>query len=219
MSRCSRDSSWRSRQLLADGLVFVDCLQAASGTWLWAVTDRGRQVVESGDYEPDDPEGYLRRLRERIHNLDDLVALYAKEGLRAYRASCYLASAVMLGVASERAFQLLGDAFAAWLPETEAAKFRSTFDNPKRHYQTKFVEFRKRVESHKQELPPGFSDSMALSLDSVLDLLRINRNEAGHPTGRRIDRDDAYINLQMFACYVEKMFGLRDFFQAGAAEP
>jgi hypothetical protein len=55
---------------------------------------------------------------------------------------------------------------------------------------------------------------MALTLDSVLDLLRITRNEAGHPTGRRVDSNEAYINLQMFGRYLTKLYDLRAFFLA-----
>ncbi|MGO8683651.1 MAG: hypothetical protein ACLQUT_03590, partial [Thermoleophilia bacterium] len=150
-------------------------------------------------------------------DLDDLVQLYVTESLEAYNASCYLASSVMIGVASERAFQLLGEAFAAWLPETESNKFRSVFDHPSRTYSSKFFEFRKRLEPRKPSLPTEFSDNMALTLDSVLDLLRVTRNEAGHPTGRRVKRDDAYMNLHMFARYLEKMFELRAFFLSKAA--
>lgn len=54
---------------------------------------------------------------------------------------------------------------------------------------------------------------MSLTLDSVLDLLRITRNEAGHPTGRVVDRDEAFINLQMFARYLKKLYQLRAFFR------
>src|SRR6266704_2585301 len=64
----------------------------------------------------------------------------------------------------------------------------------------------------KPGLPPELAENMSLSLDSVLDLLRVARNEAGHPTGRKVDRGEAYINLQMFARYLETLVGFRSFF-------
>jgi len=51
-------------------------------------------------------------------------------------------------------------------------------------------------------------------MDSILDLLRIYRNESGHPTGRNISREDAFINLQMFARYLEKIYKLKSFFES-----
>jgi hypothetical protein len=79
----------------------------------------------------------------------------------------------------------------------------------------KFSEFRKRIEPKKPDLPNEFSDSMALDLDAVADLLRVSRNDAGHPTGHRIDEASAYINLQLFARYIEKMMKLRRWLQNG----
>ena len=46
-------------------------------------------------------------------------------------------------------------------------------------YSRKFREVRKRLESQKQDLPHDLSDGMTLTFDSVLDLLRVNRNDAG----------------------------------------
>lgn len=195
-------------QLLSEGLVYLDYTQPAPSNWAWVLTERGLRAARSTEYEPNDPQEYLRTLKERIPQLDELVLLYAEEALGAYNSRCYLASSVMLGVASERAFQLLAEAFASWLPGSEAKRFRETFDNPRTQYVVKFAEFRKRIEPHKGDLPPEFADSMALTLDSVLDLLRITRNEAGHPTGRLIDEGEAYINLQMFGRYLEKLYGL-----------
>lgn len=207
-------------QLLSQGLVFVHYEELPPYALSWILSERGRRVVETeADYEPDDPEGYLKTLRIRIPDLDELVLLYAREALLAYEARCYLASTVMLGVASERAFQLLGESFARWLPGAEAENFRKAFDNPRNNYITKFGEFRKRIEPKKGDIPQEFADNMALNLDSILDLLRINRNEAGHPTGRRVDRDEAYINLQMFARYLQKLYALGAFFLSSKKAP
>ena len=201
-------------ELVGSGLVFVDYSQTAPENWKWVLTHRGHVVAKTGDeYQPDDPDSYLVRLRERIPRVDDLVMLYCEEALKAYAAACYLSSSVMLGVASERAFQILGESFGLWLSEREGEAFRKFFENPRQTYVAKFAEFRKRLEPHKPELPPGLADNLSLTLDSVLDLLRVNRNESGHPTGRRMDAGDSYINLQMFARYLERLYQLHEFFE------
>ena len=201
---------------LADRLVFLAADgQNNFGNWDWILTDRGRHLIDSvDDYEPDDVDRYLKTLTHQIQDIDSQIVTYVREALRAYSAECCLASSVMLGVASERAFQLLGEAFADWLPSSEAQRFRDVLNKPRQTYISKFVEFRRRIEPLKDRLPEEFSDNMALTLDSVLDLLRVTRNEAGHPTGRRIDADVAYINLQMFGRYLKKLYGLRAFFSA-----
>jgi hypothetical protein len=202
-------------QLLSEGLIFIDYSQPAPDNWEWILSERGRRVALSDtDFDPGDPDGYLQALRANIPDLDDQIFVYVHEALRSYNSGAFLASSVMLGVASERAFQHLGESFATWLPQNEAIRFREVFDNPRQNYIAKFVEFRKRIEPRKGELPQEFADNMALTLDSVLDLLRINRNEAGHPTGRRVDEREAYINLQIFGRYLIKLHALRDFFVA-----
>lgn len=201
-------------QLLSQGLLYADYRQESPSNWQWALSQRGRQVVESGDdYSPDDPERYLDRLQRKVLGIDELILRYTSEALRAFEASCYLATTVMLGVAAERAFQLVGDAFISWLTEPEASRFAAIFHG-RQLYVAKFKEFRKHIEPKKDQLPPEFTDNMALTLDSVLDLLRANRNDAGHPTGRETDRGEAYSNLRVFAYHLDKLYSLKNFFQS-----
>jgi hypothetical protein len=46
----------------------------------------------------------------------------------------------------------------------------------------------------------------------VLDLLRANRNDAGHPTGIQLEREDCFVNLRIFARLAERMYALKSFF-------
>lgn len=65
------------------------------------------------------------------------------------------------------------------------------------------------------QLPENLADT--LTLDAVADLLRVTRNDAGHPTGRRIDEDTAYTHLQMAARYLQKMTALEAHFLSEAS--
>ncbi len=84
-------------------------------------------------------------------------------------------------------------------------------------FSAKFGEFRKKLEPRKGQLPDEFQDAMALHLDAVADLLRRNRNDAGHPTGKPVDKDDCYITLQMAAAYLGTIYGLKTHFETMAA--
>ena len=201
--------------MIGDGLVYIDFEGSSPENWELALSEKGRHVVESGDeFSPYDPDGYLDELKKRIPELDDTVILYASESLLAFNADCYISTMVMLGVASEKAFLLLAEAFAAWLPVGQSSKLLSIIQDPKQNVIAKFVEFRKRIEPCKPDLPSEFADNMALTLDSVFDLIRVYRNESGHPTGKRLDKRDAFITLQMFAAYLQKIFGLIAFFRS-----
>jgi len=199
--------------LISQGLAFIDFSQSAPENWELKLTRAGQQAAFDQGFNPDNAGQYLKKLQETIPELSPLVLRYTYEAVRSYVHRCYLASAVMLGVASEAAFFDLAEAFAGWLPENESSKFRKILDDPRKHYISKFEAFRKRIQSHKPELPHRLADNMALMMDSVLDLLRIYRNDAAHPTGKEIDRDDAYGNLQMFARYLKRMYDLKAFFE------
>ena len=202
--------------LVTRGLIIIDFLNIQSANWTLDLTPKGRAAALDEEANPDNPSKYLQRLSSSVPEVSPTVLQYAEEALDCYNNRNYLASAVMLGVASEAAFLEMARSFGAWLPEgKERANFVKIVENERQNYFTKFGEFRKRIETHKSELPPALSDSMALTFDSILDLLRIYRNDAGHPTGKQISRDDAFINLQMFVRYLQKLYAFKTYFAKG----
>jgi hypothetical protein len=61
------------------------------------ITDYGRQVLQTSEYSPYDPDGYLRRLKLDITNIDETIIRYVEESLRCLHMNCLLASAVTIG--------------------------------------------------------------------------------------------------------------------------
>jgi len=200
--------------LIGRGLVYIDISQPAPENWEWRLTNAGIASAKDEQFNPDDPERYLTRLRSNVPNVSDLVLLYASEAVHCYTHERYLASAVMLGVASEAAFLEMAQASVNWLGGA-GKNLQEVLRDPRQRYVRKFEEFRKRIEPRKADLPPELVDGMSLTFDSVLDLLRISRNDAGHPTGKVVSREDQYISLQMFARYLQRLYDLRSFFQKG----
>lgn len=205
------DAIW---SLVRQGLVYLNTTSQDPRSWTFRLTDAGKAAANDEEANPDNSSRYIQRLTAQVPDASPIVMQYANEAVTSYLSQCYLASAVMLGVASEAAFLEMARAFADWLPKHEGEKLRTIIDGGRSNFISKFDEFRKRVNSHKNSLPAELSDGMALTLDGVLDLLRINRNEAGHPSGKRLDRADAFINLQMFARYLEKLYRLKGYFEA-----
>ena len=199
--------------LVSQGLAYIDFSQPAPGNWALRLTAAGSAAVADEEINPNDPAGYLARLIKDVPGISPTVKKYATEALGAYTARLYLSCTVMLGVASEAAFLELAEAFTHALSGNHREKFSSIFHNPKQAYVAKFNEFRKRVEPLRGQLPEALQDGMDLWLNSVLDLLRVYRNDAGHPKGKTMDRDDCFINLRMFARYVHKMYVLKEFCQ------
>ena len=199
--------------LVSRGLAVIDYQNENVVNWYIDLTPKGRAAALDEEVNPDNPSKYIEKLNSSVPMANATVMQYAKDALESYNNRCYLASAVMLGVASEAAFIEMARSFGNWLPESdEKKKFISIIENERQNYLTKFLEFRKRIETHKSELPPDLSDGMALTFDSIVDLLRIYRNDAGHPTGKQISRDDAFNNLQMFQRYLHKLYAFKAYF-------
>ena len=200
--------------LVGEGLAYLDPAGQGSGTdnWRWRPSAAGIAAATGGSWEPRDVDGYLKRLRAHRPQVDDVAIAYVAEALRAFNARCYLATSVMLGVASESVINGLGRAIVAVRGE-KAAQLEKLLDSSASRLGRQFDEMRKQLVQ--MDLPDGLTDT--LTLDAVADLLRISRNSVGHPTGAAVDEDTAYTHLQMAARYLQKVTMLQAHLEAQAA--
>ena len=219
-AHCPQTAVWEALWgLVGDGLAYLDTDAQGSSTdnWCWRLSADGLRIAKGGTWEPRDPDGYIVRIHREIPNLDGLVELYLVEALQSFNARCYLATSVMLGVAAERAFLAMAESYAASsLPGASA--MAKELARPRANYFALWTEFRKRIEPARKELPDGLDD--ALTLDAIADLIRLTRNEVGHPTGRQIDEDTARVHLAIAPTYLRKMSQLSAHFEglpAGAS--
>lgn len=120
----------------------------------------------------------------------------------------------MLGVASEAAVLEAATSFAGGMPEAESKRFLETVNSRKQNFVTKFAVFQDKLRSKKSELPDELADGLELTVHAVADLLRVFRNDVGHPTGRPVGRDDAFVHLRMFVRYARKLYALKSHFES-----
>lgn len=217
-SGCRPHEVWEALWgLVGEGLIYLDPAGQANANsqhnWRWRLSSIGVAAAQGGSWEPRDPEGYLRRLRREISDADPVVLRYVEEALGAFNARCYLAASVMLGVASEHAFLQLARTVAVAL-KPDASKLAAALANPRASQHSRFIELRKLLEPRRPQLPHDLADN--LTLDAVSDLLRITRNEAGHPSGSSVDEDTARTHLLIAGGYLKKMTDLQHHFAAAA---
>ena len=199
--------------LINHGLIYLD-FKADAQQWRFWLTDRGKEAVKEGILNPDNKCEYMKRIKEMVPDINDTVKLYLNESLNSYNCGNFLSSVMMLGVSSEAAFLEMAKSYGNWLlRENEKKQFLETMEGKKNNFINKFFKFKKSTVSHIAELPSEFKDDMPIMLDSVLNFLRINRNEAGHPTGKNVSRYKAFTCLQMFANYLERLYELKIFFE------
>jgi hypothetical protein len=172
------------------------------------VTEYGEKCLEKGELLPHDQNGYLTRLKSACPSIDDVVVMYLAEALGTFRTGNYLATAVMVGVASEQVLNLLADAVrdALSTPEKqekfkrEMSKFRA---------KQKHDAIIARLNSSATALPSGLREDLELHLQASYNaIIRPTRNDVGHPTGRRLDRAEANVLLMLFPKYCETAYQL-----------
>jgi len=176
-----------------------------------SITPYGKQVLESGELLPYDPDGYLGRLKTEIPNLDPTIEDYVFESLHAYQSGLMLSCAVMLGGASEQTFLIFMQTFTdAMTNLTEKNRFQKLQEciNTKQ----KFDQTKTKLMNIRTTLPKDLSNELESKFDGIFNLIRLARNDAGHPSGHKIERDMAYANLLSFRIYCKKMYELIDYF-------
>ena len=184
----------------------------------YRLTAYGAEVVSHAEYTPYDPDGYLAQLRREISMIDAVILGYAEEALKT-------ANGLPFGrigndwVRAEKAILLLvdgfGNAISDLVKKTEYEKDTQTWVISKN-----FDALWRRLEPLTKKLPPAaspvlpsrLSDDLQVILERTFDLIRTTRNEAGHPTGKLIERETVHANLILFPGYCRRVYGLLDYF-------
>jgi len=200
--------------LVARGFAYIDYLQDNKFHWQVIITDAGRIAAKDEAPNPDNVELYIKQLRAKVPTISGTVEQYAREACMTYTTRCFLASSVMLGVASEAAFLEMAAAFAKWKHTQDGEAFGKVVDNPLRSLNDKFKQFRNRLDPNRKLLPRDLEDNLTITFDAILDLLRIARNDTGHPTGRNVSADDVRVHLVVFGAYVARIYSLKSVFDA-----
>jgi hypothetical protein len=168
------------------------------------ITKHGREVLASSEPQPYDPTGYLARLRESVPTPDPTVTAYLAESLETFRKANLVASTVMLGIAAERVFLLLCDSLATALSNAaEKSAFTKLLDRFPMKPKLDWVQ--NKLQQAQKQAPPGFPENATIMLVAIYDLMRTQRNELGHPREAppSVQRQDAFVNLQIFPRYYE----------------
>lgn len=198
--------------LVARRLVFIEFSQPDSVYWSIRLAGKGRRYIDDKEISPEDPTQYMKRLLIAHPDTSKEIQFYLTEALRAYEREAYAASTVMVGVAAEQCFYEVADAFISWLEGDAKEKFSQIFNNPKTFYVYKMHEFQKRLLSAKGSLTAELADSLETQVIAAMQLIRVNRNDAGHPTKILVDSFTAYTNIAIYWRLHQKLYSLRDFF-------
>jgi hypothetical protein len=170
--------------------------------------------VAPGTVLPFEIERFPERIREKIPNCDAVIVRFIEEAITCFKSKALLATAFMLGAASERSINLLIECYAdAIADQGNRDKFRTRING--RTISTKYDEFKKSYTGCKSKPTDGV---LAQDLDSVIggtfQFCRITRNEVGHPQiVPDLDAGVILANLGHFVTYIERIYALMRHFQ------
>ena len=188
-------------------------IDASHASWPWLkLTEYGKKVCNSLEPTPHDPSGYLGRLKAEISEIDPLILVYLEESLKTYNINALLSSTVTLGCAAEKALLLLIESFANSIQE-EKKKNKFLKEIQRRTIKRQFDIFSKKLDGIKGVLPGDVQDDLNTDLLGIFQMIRNYRNDAGHPTGKTISREQVYANLQIFISYCKKVYQLIGYFE------
>jgi hypothetical protein len=202
----AREVFW---DLFRQGIITLGCDNANPQYPFFRVSSFGKKVLDNQNpYFFHDLETYTKLIRSNVPTINDVTLLYLQEAMQSFKSGCMLAATVMLGVASEHSFLLLVEA------AEQSPKYGSHFASvsKERTILQKFRKFRAAFEKNVQSaLPPEIKEDLDIQFNSILSVIRTFRNEAGHPSGKIIEREQTYVLLQLFVPYCKKLYQLMEF--------
>ena len=151
----------------------------------------------------------MNLLKSNVPNCDSVILSYFGECLETYRINQLLSSSVMLGCATEKLICLLYDAYYFWLLRSKGENNRevANLKNAKsKSISRQFELLTASIKSHKEELEPLLFEDYDLLVNSLFTIIRKNRNDAGHPTGKKISRDELQPMIYVFIRYCKKVY-------------
>lgn len=177
-------------------------------TWPWfSLTEYGEKAVNSKSPIPNDPSGYLSRIKRDIPELDSIIEIYLAESVRTYNIGQLLSSTITLGCASERALNILIETYReSFKDKQKSSSFTKKIEG--KFIKTQFDEFDKSIRSQLNELTFELKEGYSNTLTGVFQMIRYNRNNAGHPTGNYVDKETLFANLQVFIPYCKYIYSL-----------
>lgn len=177
-----------------------------------SLTEYGLEAIESELPIPNDISGYLARINNEIPKLNEVILDYLEESIQTYNINQLLSSTITLGCASEKALLILIDTYGESFEDEEKGKiFRKKIE--KKFIKAKFEIFNEDLKRNIQKIPKELREDYQNTLTGIFEMIRRNRNEAGHPMGKKVNKEILFAHLQVFIPYCKYIYSLIDYFE------
>lgn len=186
---------------------------ADQGFPFFRLTEFGRSYISQAGPHFYDPQGYMEDLRNMVQNLDPVIEQYIFESLNCYRQQLFFASAVMIGAASEKAILLLLQAITNSMSNLNSKKKATQLlDRP--NLPEIFDTINKTVNMliKAKSIPYSVHQGCTEHLKSLLEMIRVQRNDAIHPITGQVNRTKVFLSLQTIPVALESINRLIEWF-------
>src|SRR5271166_4780488 len=183
-------------------------LDTANPGWPWLRLSRfGQQVLHGqSPFRFHDTSGFLKILHAEVPDISSEAIVYLEEAVATFYADCLLSSCVMLGVAAETEFLRL--IVVVTKSATHGARFAPL--NNLTFIRQKITKFQDLLKPIIGTLPKTATEDLDTYLNPIQSVIRIARNDAGHPTGAKPPlREQVCVWLQLFIPFARQLMRLR----------
>jgi hypothetical protein len=203
-SELVRDVFW---DLFRQGFITLG-LNDANESWPhFRLSHFGKQTLGTQSaFRFHDTGSFITMVRAEVPDISSEAVAYLDEAVASFFADCLLACCVMVGVAAELEFLRLvdlaangahGSAFTAVMKETfvrrKVAKFQDSL----------------KPLINAKKLPREPIEDLETNFAMIQSVLRIARNDAGHATAAKLQREQVYVYLQLFVPFARQLMKLR----------
>jgi hypothetical protein len=197
-------------ELFRQGIITLGLNDSNREFPFFRVSEFGKKILSNqSTYFFHDVTSYSKLIKDEIENINETTLLYLEEAMQAFRASCILSATVMLGVATEHTFLIMLETIEK--NKTHKQIFKSVFDQ--KTILQKVNKFKNVLDQNIRFLPSEIKEDLDTHFAGILSVIRNFRNQAGHPSGKVIDREQTYVLLQLFIPYCKKLYQLIDHFK------
>lgn len=188
-----RETVWA---LVIEGIIAQGSNEASPAWPFLSLSEYGEEYLADSAPTPYDPSDYFARLQS-TGPLDSIEERYLPQALATFRKGLPDASAVMLGAVSEHLLILLAESITNNDPAVASVMTEKLTGNAL----PLLRELRLYFEGRLSELPRNLKEGVGTTFSGIATLIRVARNDAGHPRLEVVSREQAFTNLQLFPHY------------------
>jgi hypothetical protein len=175
--------------------------------WPWFRLSRfGQNIKSQSAFRFHDTSSYIAMIKTYDPDISPSGMLYLEEAAASFYAECLLSASVMLGVAAEAEFLRVLEVATAnpkW-----ASVFAQATKTP--FIRGKIQKFQGALAPHRKSIGNEVTEALDTNLSMIQSVLRLARNEAGHPSGSAAPtREQVYVNMQLFGPFARQLASLR----------